>query len=411
MSIKPAIRADGLWKEYVIGASDKGLGNFRELLIGALTAPVRRLRRMQGKVGAEERFWALQDVGFTVNPGEVVGIVGRNGSGKSTLLKLLSRITEPTRGEAEIYGRVSSLLEVGTGFHPELTGRENIFLNGAILGMRRAEIERKFDEIVAFAEVERFLDTVVKHYSSGMYVRLAFAVAAHLDSEILLVDEVLAVGDAKFQDKCLGRMSEVVSSGRTVFFVSHNMATVRTLCPRVLVLESGRLIADASADEGIRLHLAAGRAVESRYRRDVDSSDTPFIREISIERPGCCYGESVDIDVVLWSPQQTKLALEVEIRDRRGIPIALSAVGRSRSGLQAVRGGEPVPWKLSLGPLLLADGEYNLFFSLFDHGAYLDGPRTGIPITVSAADPFGSGRPFSQALGRGCFSVPLQLRT
>ncbi len=189
-----------------------------------------------------EEFWALKDVSFEVKPGEAVGIIGRNGAGKSTLLKLLSRITEPTQGRIELEGRVASLLEVGTGFHPELTGRENIFLNGAILGMHRAEIKKKFDEIVAFAEVEKFLDTPVKHYSSGMYMRLAFAVAAHLEPEILIVDEVLAVGDCEFQKKCLGKMEDVSHSGRTILFVSHNMDAILRLCSRAILLQAGRVL-------------------------------------------------------------------------------------------------------------------------------------------------------------------------
>ena len=201
-------------------------------------------------------FWALKDVSFTVDQGDIVGIIGRNGAGKSTLLKVLTRITEPTSGRALLRGRVGSLLEVGTGFHPELTGRENIFLNGAILGMRRREIERKFDEIVAFAEVERFIDTPVKRYSSGMYVRLAFAVAAHLDPEILLVDEVLAVGDAAFQKKCLGKMKDVAGEGRTVLFVSHNMAAVSQLCQRAMLLEQGRVAREGSASHVIKDYLA-----------------------------------------------------------------------------------------------------------------------------------------------------------
>jgi lipopolysaccharide transport system ATP-binding protein len=189
-------------------------------------------------------FWALKDVSFEVRRGQVVGIIGRNGAGKSTLLKILSRVTEPTEGEVDINGQVGSLLEVGTGFHPELTGRENVYLNGAILGMRRAEIARKFDEIVAFAEVEKFIDTPVKHYSSGMYMRLAFAVAAHLEPEVLVVDEVLAVGDLQFQNKCLGRMSDISRQGRTVLFVSHNMAAIQALCTRVIALSEGSVVAD-----------------------------------------------------------------------------------------------------------------------------------------------------------------------
>ncbi|MCA9896469.1 MAG: ABC transporter ATP-binding protein, partial [Anaerolineae bacterium] len=203
--------------------------------------------------------WALKDVSFEVKRGEVVGIVGRNGAGKSTLLKILSRITEPTSGHAEIHGRVGSLLEVGTGFHPELTGRENIYMNGAILGMRRSEIDRQFDEIVAFAEIERFLDTPVKRYSSGMHVRLAFAVAAHLEPEILLVDEVLAVGDVEFQRKCLGKMEDVAQGGRTVIFVSHNMAAVKDLCQRAFLLKEGELEFVGSVDATIRRYLETQR--------------------------------------------------------------------------------------------------------------------------------------------------------
>jgi lipopolysaccharide transport system ATP-binding protein len=243
------IRVEGLCKEYVIGAHEKGHRTFRESIADAITTPLRRLRALGGEPPPEQRFWALQDVSFDVKPGEVVGIIGSNGAGKSTLLKILSRITVPTRGRAEIRGRVASLLDVGTGFHPELTGQENIYLNGAILGMTRAEIRRKFDEIVAFAEVEKFLDTPVKRYSSGMYVRLAFAVAAHLEPEILMVDEILAVGDAAFQKKCLGKMGDVARGGRTVLFVTHNMHAVEKLCHRVVCLKRGRL---AGVHEDVR---------------------------------------------------------------------------------------------------------------------------------------------------------------
>ncbi|MCB0168539.1 MAG: ABC transporter ATP-binding protein, partial [Anaerolineae bacterium] len=211
----------------------------------------------------DEIIWALQNVSFTVNQGEVVGIIGRNGAGKSTLLKILSRITEPTSGEALILGRVGSLLEVGTGFHHELTGRENVFLNGAILGMKRTEINRKFDEIVAFSEVEKFIDTPVKHYSSGMQMRLAFAVAAHLEPEILIVDEVLAVGDARFQRKCLNKMQSVGEEGRTVLFVSHNMPAVTRLCERVILLDGGQILEDGPAHLAVSAYLNSGRGVSS----------------------------------------------------------------------------------------------------------------------------------------------------
>jgi lipopolysaccharide transport system ATP-binding protein len=237
-----AISAAGLSKRYRLGARQTGYRTLREALSGAVAGSFARVKR-PAPAEAERSVWALDDVSFDVRRGDVVGVIGRNGAGKSTLLKVLSRITEPTSGRALIHGRIGSLLEVGTGFHPELTGRENIFLNGAILGMRRAEITAKFDEIVAFAEIARFIDTPVKHYSSGMYLRLAFAVAAHLEPEILLVDEVLAVGDVLFQKKCLGKMEDVARTGRTVLFVSHNMGAVRSLCNTGLVLDAGRLAA------------------------------------------------------------------------------------------------------------------------------------------------------------------------
>jgi lipopolysaccharide transport system ATP-binding protein len=254
----PIINVEGLGKAYRIGLVNPKHTNFRETITELAKQPFRRLRRYDDDftTDTEDTYWALKDVSFQVNQGEVLGVIGRNGAGKSTLLKLLSRITEPTEGQARIKGRVSSLLEVGTGFHPELTGRENIFLNGAILGMKRAEIKAKFDEIVAFSEVEKFLETPVKRYSSGMYVRLAFAVAAHLEPEVLIVDEVLAVGDAAFQKKCLGKMGDVVKNGRTVLFVSHNMDAVASLCSQVLLVEKGRAREKVSPDEGVKAYLS-----------------------------------------------------------------------------------------------------------------------------------------------------------
>src|SRR5687768_14453025 len=234
-----AIQAQGLGKQYRLGAAER-YRTFRETLVGAVKAPLAKLRGGSRRKD-DDSFWALRDVSFDIKRGEVVGVIGRNGAGKSTLLKVLSRITEPTSGYADVYGRVGSLLEVGTGFHNELSGRDNIYLNGSILGMTRAEIRGRFDEIVAFSECERFLDTPVKRYSSGMYMRLAFAVAAHLEPEILVVDEVLAVGDAAFQKKCLGKMNDVASRGRTVLFVSHNMAAVQGLCARAIRLDRGRV--------------------------------------------------------------------------------------------------------------------------------------------------------------------------
>ena len=289
-----ALRAEGLGKRYEI----RHLSRRRhDTLRDAVSAGARDLFRRSGADGAaasRETIWALRDVSFEVGQGEVIGLIGGNGAGKSTLLKILSRIVVPSEGRAELHGRVGSLLEVGTGFHSELTGRENIFLSGAILGMRRAEINRAFDQIVEFAGVEQFLDTPVKHYSSGMYLRLAFAVAAHLEPEVLLVDEVLAVGDAAFQKKCLGKMNDVARGGRTVVFVSHNMEAVRRLCPRTLLLERGRVVADGPTEQvttrylaraegesqpGARLDLRAidrhgsgdVRFVAARYASDLDA--------------------------------------------------------------------------------------------------------------------------------------------
>lgn len=253
---KAVITASNLGKSYRLGMQNNRVDTFRDLLVNMAKAPLTRLKNLgEHHAEAKDAFWALKDVSFEIKPGEVVGIIGRNGAGKSTLLKILSRITEPTLGEAQLHGRVSSLLEVGTGFHPELTGRENIFLNGSILGMRKTEIKSKFEEIVAFSEIEKFLDTPVKRYSSGMYVRLAFAVAAHLEPEIMIVDEVLAVGDLQFQKKCLGKMGEVAREGRTVLIVSHNMSAIQSLCERSILLRQGRIVDDGKTDTVIREYL------------------------------------------------------------------------------------------------------------------------------------------------------------
>jgi lipopolysaccharide transport system ATP-binding protein len=279
-----AIRVEGLGKQYRISGSRARYQTLREQVMGAMAAPWKALRR-SGQENGKLTIWALRDVSFDVKRGEVVGIIGRNGAGKSTLLKILSRITEPTTGEVEMHGRVGSLLEVGTGFNPELTGRENVYLNGAILGMRRAEIARKFDEIVAFAEIEKFLDTPVKHYSSGMYMRLAFAVAAHLEQEILVVDEVLAVGDADFQKRCLGKMSDVASSGRTVLFVSHNMGAVIRICPRSVWLDQGTIVRQGETREIVHEYLNRTGSSEGRYTwvNGVSNSDVDEFKLHEVE--------------------------------------------------------------------------------------------------------------------------------
>jgi len=285
-----AIQVNNLSKQYHIGKKQKRYHTLRDSLSDVFVAPLHRASRLlRGQAtraaGLQDTIWALKDVSFEIKSGEVVGIIGRNGAGKSTLLKILSRITEPTQGSIDIYGRVGSLLEVGTGFHPELSGRENIYLNGAILGMSHHEIDERFDAIVNFAEVETFLDTPVKHYSSGMYLRLAFAVAAHLEPEILLVDEVLAVGDASFQKKCLGKMSEVAQTGRTVLFVSHNMSAIENLCSRAILLQNGQYIMDGSPVEVISAYLDEQQLASSQDLASAPrpkSDYTPIIRSINI---------------------------------------------------------------------------------------------------------------------------------
>jgi lipopolysaccharide transport system ATP-binding protein len=305
MSSDVVIRAEGLGKKYMIGhQSGERYTSLRDVM--AQTA--RNFARTAGDMfsgkaiiaGDEvEEFWALKDVSFEINRGDVVGIIGRNGAGKSTLLKVLSRITEPSEGRVEIKGRVASLLEVGTGFHPELTGRENIYLNGAILGMTREEIKGKFDEIVDFSGVEKFLDTPVKRYSSGMYVRLAFAVAAHLEPEILIVDEVLAVGDAEFQKRCLGKMKEVVGHGRTVLFVSHNLAAVASLCNSGILLSEGKITRRGSIIEAIKQYSVV-RAVDATVTFPVDER-SPRIAGVRVDPAAAAEGRVV-VDVTVLSP-------------------------------------------------------------------------------------------------------------
>jgi lipopolysaccharide transport system ATP-binding protein len=298
--MKPlAIRAEGLSKCYRIGRHRPGHRTFRETLVDAAAWPARALRRRGRAAPPAQDYWALRDVSFDVHQGDVVAVLGRNGAGKSTLLKLLSRVARPTAGRAEIYGRVGSLLEVGTGFHPELTGRENVYLNGAVLGMRREEIRRRFDAIVEFAEVGDFLDTPVKRYSSGMGVRLAFAVAAHLDPEILIVDEVLAVGDHKFQAKCLGKMEATATGGRTVFFVSHNLATVRRLCQVGIVLCRGRVQFVGPIEEAIASYLQSdGPGADAPGPAGpVVEDEALTIRGVRLASPGGVFDVSEPVEV------------------------------------------------------------------------------------------------------------------
>lgn len=303
--MKPIIRVENLSKQYVLGAQQKPYSTLRESIVDAARKPLNALRRSNGN--SKNSFWALKDVNFEVMPGEVVGIIGRNGAGKSTLLKVLSRITEPTKGKIELFGRVGSLLEVGTGFHPELTGRENIFLNGAILGMKREEIAQKFDEIVDFAEVESFLDTPVKHYSSGMYTRLAFAVAANLEPEVLIVDEVLAVGDAEFQKKCLGKMSQVANAGRTVLFVSHNMTAVKSICRRGIMLQKGAVEFDGNSNAAVDVYMQGGSDLASL--REWKAAEMPGNEKIKLRR-AAVYARGKEIGELILTSDDVVFEIE-----------------------------------------------------------------------------------------------------
>jgi lipopolysaccharide transport system ATP-binding protein len=329
---QPAIKVEGLSKEYIVGHAQEQHGTFYDLLASTLKAPLKRLRNLGGQAQETERFWALHDVSFEVQPGEVVGVIGRNGAGKSTLLKVLSRITAPTKGRIEVRGRLASLLEVGTGFHPELSGRENIFLNGAILGMTRAEVARKFDKIVAFAEIERFIDTPVKRYSSGMYVRLAFAVAAYLEPDILVVDEVLAVGDAEFQKKCLGKMEHVRGEGRTVLVVSHNIQMISQLCRTAIWIDKGRVVGHGEFRDVSSDYLSVRQIAASFWQpEDQDPQDFCY-EQVGIHAPQGSTPESIPasqafriefIFAVNRDGLQGRIALQ--IRDVHGTPILSSS--------------------------------------------------------------------------------------
>lgn len=366
-----AIRCEGLAKQYRIGEREtyKAL---RDVITDAFASPLRRFRSTLRhssngvSVGEKATIWALNDVSFEIKRGEVVGIIGSNGAGKSTLLKILSRITAPTRGNADIWGRVGSLLEVGTGFHPELTGRDNIFLNGAILGMKRAEVARKFDEIVAFAELEKFIDTPVKRYSSGMYTRLAFAVAAHLELEILLVDEVLAVGDASFQKKCLGKMGQVSRDGRTILFVSHNMAAVKALCPKAILIRDGAVAASGTvadvADDYLASAASAANAREWRDSATAPGNESIRLFYIRIVPPEGSAEITIDtgaqIEIGLENLQENiNLGCTVYVSNREGVLVfesghRISSESDSRRGFYQVTGRIP-------GHLLNA-GRYSL---------------------------------------------------
>lgn len=392
--MRPIIHVEQLGKQYQIGAREAHYETLRETLMKTL--------RGQRKRGAAEFIWALRNVSFDALPGDVIGVIGRNGAGKSTLLKILSRITEPTTGRIDLYGRVGSLLEVGTGFHPELTGRENILLNGAILGMRREEILRKFDEIVAFAEVDKFIDTPVKRYSSGMYLRLAFAVAAFLESEILLVDEVLAVGDANFQKKCLAKMRDVSGSGRTVFFVSHNMAAVESLCNRCLFIDQGCVAADGLPHELIAKYLAA-EAVPENAARDLTGHPNrpggmkPLLRSVTLRSQSGMpastirMGEGISIQLDFSGARRFHPNVLITVKNHFGVPVfSINTRVQKRFQIaEAVTAGSIVS---HLRDLPLLEGTYSLDIYLGEEYQHLDIVYDAICFEVLPADVFESGQ-------------------
>jgi lipopolysaccharide transport system ATP-binding protein len=402
-------RVEDLGKRYrvdrVAPRTHYGYRTFREELVGLATAP---LRRFWGgtATGRTEEFWALREVVFEIQPGEVVGIIGRNGAGKSTLLKILSRITKPTTGWVELRGRIGSLLEVGTGFHPELTGRENIYLNGAILGMSRQEIARKFDEIVAFAEVEPFLDTPVKRYSSGMFVRLAFAVAAYLEPEILIVDEVLAVGDLAFQRKCMGRMQEVGRTGRTVLFVSHNMAAIESLCSRAILLDDGRVAADGDVPDLVAEYRRRALSVQA-------TGGAPFRGPHRVLRSATLLNGSGELTNYLPIGGLFHLRIGLETSARLGYPTVGIGIDdasgqrmltvhtpQSRVAIEQLEGRCAVHCRVAQFPL--APGEYWVKVALSAGGVEIDSQEQALHFTVVDGDLFGEGRGFR----RGCCVAP-----
>jgi lipopolysaccharide transport system ATP-binding protein len=366
-----AIRVDGLSKLYTIGEIQQPYRTLRDTVTDVFAKPIRALRKKTAEEQEKTSVWALKDIGFEVGRGEVVGIIGRNGAGKSTLLKVLSRITEPTTGYADIYGRVGTLLEVGTGFHPELTGRENIYLNGAILGMKRADIDRQFDDIVAFAEVEKFVDTPVKHYSSGMYLRLAFAVAAHLEPEILLVDEVLAVGDIAFQNKCLGKMGDVARQGRTILFVSHNMGAVRSLCEKGIVLHAGSVAYSGDIGQSIETY---HKLVATNNDRDGATQGLPRglgLSHVTLESHAGTtieQGDHVEISTLVHIPREvagfTLMCVMDDMNQRR------ICVLRRDSSEFKLRGAWKGTYKITVKvpPLWLEPGLYSLYFKAMFQG-------------------------------------------
>jgi lipopolysaccharide transport system ATP-binding protein len=361
----PIITATDISKLYRLGKSEAGKSTFREAIKQSVKSQIMKFGSQ--RTDSDRDFWALQDVSFEVAAGDIVGLIGRNGAGKSTLLKILTRITEPTRGRAVLRGRVGALLEVGTGFHPELTGRENIFLNGAILGMKRVEITRQFDRIVAFAQIDRFLDTPVKRYSSGMYVRLAFAVAAHLEPEILIIDEVLAVGDTEFQRKCMGRMDELrTQAGRTIFLVSHNLEMIESLCTRGIVLEKGRVAFDGKTSEALDIYKSAGGR-----GGEIEISTTTRLKWQGLQNRDALRNLQGDDDIPLELAFSTGASalegvhLDIELSDEDGRRVTHSKSKFMRGGFDLAANSN-VQFSYTLKEPMLAPGRYYLLVYAYD---------------------------------------------
>ena len=392
---KPIIEIEGLGKKYQIGANREKYLSLRDQLANTTRGLLRHFRAKHHPVPRTEDFWALKDVSFSVQEGETVGIIGRNGAGKSTLLKILSQITPPTEGQITCRGRIASLLEVGTGFHPELTGRENIYLNGAILGMTRTEIKRKFDEIVVFSEVEQFLDTPVKRYSSGMYVRLAFAVAAHLDPEILVVDEVLAVGDAQFQKKCLGKMSEVAKGGRTVLFVSHNMAAIQAFCVKGLLLEGGRSSSFGKIEKVMDAYLTAA-AAQNNLASDFRHKDHGIVGLWFESKKGeriqtLITGQDVCL-CIAYVAKKSSAAFRFVAVLRGNLDEAITCWDSLCSTGAGVRGAEAGVAVCQLAHFPILPGTYALDVSLDCGDVQVELIRRALVFTVESGDYYGTGR-------------------
>ena len=414
--MKPIIRIENLGKHYQLGTRRGPYTTLREAFYKNLRSPLAFLSQQNRNGG--DSFWALRDVSFEVMPGEIVGIVGRNGAGKSTLLKILARVTEPTEGRIELYGKTNSLLEVGTGFHPELTGRENIFVNGAILGMKNSEIKKLFDQIVDFAEIEKFLDTAVKHYSSGMYMRLAFSVAAHLNPDILIIDEVLSVGDAQFQKKCLGKVHDVAKAGRTVLFVSHNMAAVENLCDRGVVLEHGSVTFVGDKDKAISHYLeSVSKNIDSNLKSRTDRIGSGEVLITSIEIKdlngaplyNTMSGQDIDIHFHFETSQNyqgSNIVIGFMVRTYLDVPVFLQHNRLTGDEWDHLPSSGAFVCRIRRLPLPPAN--YRLGLSVMCGDEYLDRMDDAFELTVIEGDFYGSGE--VPPISHGCCLVDAEWR-